>query len=91
MEAASDQETDPGEYYLDSLAVLPSYRGRGIGRALLRDGIDKSMSLGYKQIALVADSDMPHLIKLYSSLGFIPAGHRHAFGVDFQRMNYATG
>ena len=91
LEAASDQETDPGEYYLDSLAVLPSYRGRGIGRALLRDGIDKSMSLGYKQIALVADSDMPHLIKLYSSLGFIPAEHRHAFGVDFQRMIYATG
>ncbi|MBR1705347.1 MAG: GNAT family N-acetyltransferase [Bacteroidales bacterium] len=90
MEATSDQETDPGEYYLDSLAVLPAYRGRGIGRTLLKDGIDKGIALGYKQIALVADSDMPHLVSLYSSIGFIPADHRQTFGVDFQRMIYSV-
>ena len=84
----SDQETDPGEYYLDSLAVLPAYRGRGIGRALLLDGIRKGESMGYNRITLVADSDMPHLIRLYESIGFIPADHRHAYGVDFQRMIY---
>ena len=28
MESESDQETNPGEYYLDSLAVLPSFRSR---------------------------------------------------------------
>ncbi len=89
MDATSDQETDPGEYYLDSLAVLPQYRGKGIGRGLLRDGIEKGRSLGYTKVALVADSEMPHLISLYSSLGFIPEGHRHVFGVDFQRMVYS--
>ena len=30
MDQASDQEADPGEYYLDTLAVLPQYRRRGI-------------------------------------------------------------
>lgn len=89
-ESNSDQETAPGEYYLDTLAVLPDYRGNGIGRALLKDGIEKGITLGYKQIALAADSDMPHLIKLYSSIGFVPADHRHAFGVDFQRMIYTA-
>ncbi len=34
------------------------------------------------------ESDMPKLISLYSSLGFNLADHRHAFGVDFQRMVY---
>jgi ribosomal protein S18 acetylase RimI-like enzyme len=82
----SEPETDPGEYYLDSLAVLPEFRGRGIGRALLKDGIRKAAELGFSQVALVADSAMPHLISLYESVGFLPAGHRHAFGVDFQRM-----
>ena len=42
--------------------------------------------LGFSQVALVADSAMPHLISLYESVGFLPAGHCHAFGVDFQRM-----
>ena len=88
MDAESEMETGPGEYYLDSLAVLPSCRHRGIGKALLLDGIQKGESLGYNRIALVADSDMPHLVRLYESIGFVPADHRHAFGVDFQRMIY---
>lgn len=89
-EATYDQETDPGEYYLDCVAVLPAYRRRGIGRALLQDGIAKGISLGYRQIALVADAEMPHLVRLYESLGFVPAEHRHAFGVDFMRMIYSV-
>ena len=90
MEEESDQETDPGEYYLDSLAVLPSFRHRGIGRALLLDGIQKGIDLGYRQIALVADAQMPHLVRLYESIGFKPTEHRQAFGVDFQRMIYSV-
>lgn len=90
MDAESEQETDPGEYYLDSLAVHPEYRHHGIGRALLLDGIQLGASLGYKQIALVADSDYSHLIRLYESIGFVPADHRRAFGVDFQRMVYTV-
>lgn len=88
MDAESEMETGPGEYYLDSLAVLPSYRHHGIGKALLLDGIRKGENLGYTRIALVADSDMPHLVRLYESIGFVQADHRHAFGVDFQRMIY---
>ena len=30
------QETEDGEYYLDSVGVLPEFRGRGYGKALLR-------------------------------------------------------
>lgn len=83
-------ETDPGEYYLDSLAVHPDYRRMGIGRALLEDGIKIGLSQGFTKIALVADAEMPHLINLYSSMGFTPADHRHAFGTDFIRMIYTN-
>lgn len=88
MDAESEMETGPGEYYLDTLAVVPSCRHHGIGKALLLDGIRKGESLGYERIALVADSEMPHLVRLYESIGFDLADHRHVFGVDFQRMIY---
>ena len=85
-----EPETDPGEYYLDSLAVHPDYRRMGIGRALLEDSIKIGLSQGFIQITLVADAEMPHLINLYFSIGFVPADHRHAFGTDFLRMIYTV-
>lgn len=91
METESEQETDPGEYYLDTLAVRPAFRHRGVARALLLDGIAQGQALGYTRIALVADAEYPHLLRLYASLGFHPAEHRHAFGVDFQRMIFTVG
>ena len=88
--AGDDPETDPGEYYLDSLAVLPAFRHQGIGKAMLEDGIRRGIEEGFTRIALVADSTMPHLVSLYESLGFTPAEHRHAFGTDFLRMLYTV-
>lgn len=84
--ASDDPETDPGEWYLDSLAVIPEYRRMGIGKALLEDGIRKGLSQGFNRVALVADPEYPHLVRLYKSLGFAPDGTRHAFGTDFLRM-----
>ena len=86
MDQTSEQEADPGEYYLDTLAVLPEFRRQGIGRALIEDGIRKGQALGYSKITLVADHDMPHLVHLYESIGFRKADIRHVFGVEFQRM-----
>ena len=86
MEASSEMEADPGEYYLDTLAVHPDYRRQGIGLSLIRDGISLGRALGYRRIVIAADSDFPHLVRLYESAGFTPADHRHAFGVDYQRM-----
>lgn len=90
MDEQSEPETDPGEYYLDTLAVLPAFRRMGIGRALLEDGIQRGIAAGYQRITLAADSEMTHLIKLYQSVGFVVADHRRAFGVDFQRMIYES-
>ena len=38
----------------------------------------------------LADSDYPHLIRLYESIGFVHAEHRHAFGSDYLRMIYTV-
>jgi len=89
MEAASEQETGPGEYYLDSLAVVPGFRRQGIGRALLLDGVRKGRDLGYRRVTLVADSGMPRLVDLYKSIGFVPEGFVRAFGVEFRKMVFS--
>ena len=45
---------------------------------------------GFPDDDLVADADMPNLVRLYESIGFKPTEHRQAFGVDFQRMIYTV-
>lgn len=63
-------ETKEGEYYLDSMAIKKPFRGAGIGKILLQDGIDIALSKGFKRITLIADSEADKLREYYSTLGF---------------------
>ena len=64
-----EDETEEGEYYLDSLAVMPEFRNRGIGRALLSHAIAEGQRLGLA-VTLAVDPDNIGAQKLYRSLGF---------------------
>lgn len=64
-----EDETEAGEYYLDSLAVMPEFRNRGIGRALLSHAIAEGQRLGLA-VTLAVDPDNIGAQKLYRSLGF---------------------
>lgn len=90
LELRSEQETDPGEFYLDSMAVRPEHRQRGIAQQLIADGIARGHALGFERIALVADASMPQLLRYYASLGFEPLDRRRAFDTDFVRMVYTV-
>ena len=63
-------ETREGEYYIDSLATAPSARGRGVGRALLRAGIERARSMRIPVVTLAVDPDNPPALGLYRSMGF---------------------
>ena len=65
-----EDETAAGEFYLDSIAVLPAYRGCGIGRRLLEQRIQQAFNEGYDTIGLLVDKENPRAEALYSSLGF---------------------
>lgn len=80
-----EDEAVPGEYYLDSLAVLPAYRGRGIGRALLQQGIAKGRELGLN-VTLAVDPINDRAKALYHSLGFMPSGMLFIFGHDYEKL-----
>lgn len=62
-------ETSPGELYVDSLAVLPEYRGRGVATALLREAKRRATREGLP-LGLLVDLSNPRAEALYRSLGF---------------------
>lgn len=62
-------ETQPGELYLDTLAVLPDYRGRGIAKSLIRTAKEKAKGMNLP-LGLLVDYDNPKAETLYTSMGF---------------------
>ena len=63
-----------------AIAILPGFRGQGLGRRLMKAAIRKAKEHGYLQVELeVASSNIPAR-KLYESLGFRKQGvHSRAF------------
>lgn len=72
-------ETSAGEYYLDSVGVLPQYRGMGVGRALVSAFCDKAFAEGHQRVGLIVDFENPDAERLYTSLGFRRIGTRPFF------------
>ena len=65
-----DDETQAGELYLDSLAVLPDYRRQGIARRLLKATKEKADRMGMPCVGLLVDKGNPAGESLYVSVGF---------------------
>ena len=93
--ADAEPECRPGEFYLDSLAVLPEYRGLTfanggstgrIGHLLLLDGIEVGRSKGFRRVSLIVDKSRPRLCAYYSALGFRHDGEVLFFGHLYDRL-----
>jgi len=65
-----DDETQAGELYLDSLAVLTAYRRQGVARALLNATKARAAALGLPVVGLLVDKGNPAGEALYASVGF---------------------
>lgn len=78
------EETTAGEFYIDSLAVLPSMRGHGVASALLRAVVERQ---GQRQpVALLVDEGNPRARALYTRLGFRPEGKNEWGGHPMTHM-----
>ena len=74
------KETKAGEFYLDSVGVLPEYRGRGIASSLFEAQCERAASLGHKVAGLIVDVDKPQAEALYARLGFRYLDDKDFFG-----------
>ena len=65
-----EDETQVGEYYLDTLSVSPKMQGKGIGSELITYLIQHIANKTPKRIGLLVDENNPKAERLYKSLGF---------------------
>ena len=73
--SAMGDECDADEYYIDTLAVDPAYRGRGIARRLLEAGVDMAKPVG-KPAGLLVEKNNHRARHLYEKTGFRKIGER---------------
>ncbi|MEM0519623.1 GNAT family N-acetyltransferase [Aequorivita sp. MCCC 1A16923] len=71
-----EDETIPGEVYIDTVSVSPNHQGKGIGKKLLAAAIQKAKFEGHEKIGLLVDFKNPNAKKLYLALGFKSVGKK---------------
>ncbi len=60
--------------HLEQLSVHPEHGRHGIGRALLRAGVEWTASHGYRELTLTTFRDVPWNGPFYASEGFVELG-----------------
>ena len=90
---AAPANADQGD--IQTLAVVPAFRGQGLGRQLLSQLIDEAEDRGVRALFLEVRADNPVAIALYDSVGFHEIDRRHGYyqpdGVDAVVMVRADG
>lgn len=81
-----DDETQAGELYLDSLAVLPEYRRQGIASRLIMATKERANRMGLPCVGLLVDKGNPDGEALYKSVGFQYANDSHWGGHEMKRL-----
>ena len=79
-------ETGEGEFYLDSLAVLPQFRGLNIGKMLMQNRMELARGLGIGKVSILVDKDKPRLQAYYESLGFALAEEIFVFDSWYNKL-----
>ena len=79
-------ETSQGEFYLDSLGVLPHFRGCGVASALIRAICSVASEAGCGRVGLIVEKERPLVEKLYASLGFRRVGTKEFLGHPMWHM-----
>jgi len=83
---APEDETQAGEYYLDSLGVSAKFRGKGIGTKILQFLIDKYVNENHQPLGLLVEEDNTRAMKLYSALGFKTVAKKQLVGKQLYHL-----
>lgn len=69
----------------DSIYVHPQRMGRGVGKALLAELLERAARYGFRTVIAVIGGAEPASIALHTGLGFREAGRLNAVGFKFGR------
>lgn len=81
-----EDETQSGEYYIDSLGVDPKQQGKGIGSKIIRFLINKYVNENQLTLGLLVDDENPSAKKLYLKLGFKVVGEKKLVGKNLEHL-----
>ena len=84
--SSMDDEACAGEFYLDSLAVLPEFRRRGIASALIRDMFRQRDEAGIPLATIAVDPENDTAYRLYLRNGFRKDGQVTVFNTTYDRL-----
>lgn len=73
-------ETEAGEFYLDSVGVFPEFRGKGVGVALITALCQRAATECHSCVGLIVECGNDKAARLYTSLSFECVGTKLFFG-----------
>ena len=83
-----EDETQAGEYYLDTVSVSVHHQGKGIGRKLIVSMIERAKSRGFEKVGLLVDLENLLAKKLYLKIGFQGEGIKNLMGGTYEHLVY---
>ena len=81
-----EDETRAGEFYIDSLGVLPQFRGCGVGKCLLMAMAGKGFVHGCSKVGLIVYFEDSGAAEFYYGCGFHPAGEKLFYGHKMRHL-----
>ena len=84
-----EDETQAGEFYIDSLGVQPEHRCKGIATSLLQFLVDEFVMKQNQTLGLLVDDDNAGAIRLYQRLGFKRVGKKALLGKELQHLQFS--
>lgn len=79
-------ETENGEFYLDSISVTPLAQGKGIGKQLIKAGIDWAKQLGHHNVGLLVEQNNLNALRLYEKMNFVIRNEKQFMGGLYHHM-----
>ncbi|MFT3738223.1 MAG: GNAT family N-acetyltransferase [Breznakibacter sp.] len=81
-----EDETQAGEFYIDTLGVDPRMQGKGIGSQMLWFVIDEFVHRRKLSLGLLVEKANPRAKELYVRLGFSYAGEKTLIGKPMEHL-----
>lgn len=81
-----DVEAHEDEFYIDTISVRTSARGKGIGTMLLKFAEEKAKEAGYSKLSLNVEIEKTNAQKLYERFGFVVTEPWTIIGEPFHHM-----
>lgn len=86
IRGGGETETSKGEFYLDTVSVLPEKQGMGIGTQLIQLLTTHAIKMGHKKMGLIVERKNTQAKKLYLKLGFQTADIKQFMGIEYDHM-----